>query len=86
MAVARLEAEKLRRIVLRLHRDEAVVTAETPPAAIPLDAPADVAGEKRLRFIDAKTRRLERFRPPTPPVTYGTTVPRIGADTTTFPV
>src|SRR5262245_40143938 len=47
------------RIVLGLHRDEAVVTAQAPAAAVPLHAATHVAGEERLGVSDAEAGALE---------------------------
>src|SRR5262245_61207377 len=60
MAVPGLLSPECRRIVLGLHRDEAVVTAQTPAAAVPLHAAADVAGEEGLGVGDAETGALEQ--------------------------
>src|SRR5215470_11328911 len=59
MAVSRLLAEERGRVILRLHGDEPVVPAESPPAAVPLHAAADVAGEERLGVVDPQLRLLE---------------------------
>src|SRR5215510_1277406 len=59
VAVPRLLSKERRRVVLRLHGDEPIVAAESPPAAVPLHAAADVAGEERLRVVDPELRLLE---------------------------
>src|SRR5689334_2108835 len=59
MAVARLLTEERRRVILRLHGDEAVVAAQTPAPGVPFHAAADVAGEERLGVVDAEARALE---------------------------
>src|SRR5262245_39120541 len=60
MAVPRFLSEERRCIVLSLQRDKAVVTPQSPPPGVPADATADVAGEKRLRAVDAKRLLLEK--------------------------
>src|SRR5215475_8269781 len=54
VAVPCLLAEEARRVVLRLHRGEAIVGAQAPAAVEPLHAAAHVAREKRLRVVDAE--------------------------------
>ena len=48
VTVAGLLSPERRRIILGLHRDEAVVATQTPAAAVPLHAATDVAGEERF--------------------------------------
>src|SRR5688572_32356271 len=60
VAVSRLLSEEHRRIVLGLHRDEAIVAAQTPAAGIPLHTSADVAREERRGVVDADGRALEQ--------------------------
>src|SRR5262245_4882451 len=59
VAVPGLLSPERRRIVLGLHRDEAVVAAQTPAAAVPLHAATDVAGEERLGVSDTEAGALE---------------------------
>src|SRR5690349_21555132 len=58
MSVPRVLTEKCGRVVFRLHRDETVVTAKSPAAAVPLHATAEVAGEERVGVIDAEVSLL----------------------------
>src|SRR5262245_54598823 len=60
VTVARLLAEEGRRVILRLHGDEPVVTAQTPASGVPLHAAADIAGEERRRVVDADRGALEQ--------------------------
>src|ERR1041385_6802673 len=47
MAVAGLLSEERRPVILRLHRDVAIVTTHPPSMRVPAHAAADVAGEER---------------------------------------
>src|SRR5207249_4496839 len=46
VAVAIFAAEEIWRVVLRLHRDEAVIAAQTPASGVPVHPAADVAREE----------------------------------------
>src|SRR5215475_4136729 len=61
IAVSRVLSEKARRLVLRAHRDEAVVAADPPAAAAvePLHAGAYVARQERLGLRDPERRGVE---------------------------
>src|SRR5262249_44164836 len=63
VAVAGVPAEKGRSVILRLDTDEPVIASEPPAARVPLHAGADVAGEERLRVVDAERRLLEQAQP-----------------------
>src|SRR5262245_11738184 len=62
MPVPRLLAEERRRIVLGLHRDEAVVAAQAPASGVPVHAAADVAGEEGLVLVHRQRSALEGRR------------------------
>src|SRR5215813_11069817 len=59
VAVPGLLAEKGGCVVLTLQRDESVITPQPPAARVPAHAAADVAGEERLRVVDAKRLLFE---------------------------
>src|SRR5262249_21996300 len=60
VSVSGVPAEEGRSVILRLDADEAVIASEPPAARVPLHAGAHVAGEKRLRVVDAERRLLEQ--------------------------
>src|SRR5262252_7308338 len=59
--VPRVLSEEARRVVLRSHRNEAIVAAHAPAAAAvePLHASAHVAGQKGVSLRDAERRGVE---------------------------
>src|SRR4029450_9998019 len=59
MAISRFLPEERRCVVLRFQRDKSVVTPQSPPPCVPAHAAADVAGEERLRVVDAERLLLE---------------------------
>src|SRR5687768_11691974 len=59
VAVSLFLAEERRRVVLRVHRDEAVVATQAPAARMPGDAAAEVAGQERLGVVDRQRPPLE---------------------------
>src|SRR5262249_19543612 len=63
VTVSRLFSKERGRVVLGLHGDEPVVAAEPPAPGVPLHPAADVAGEERLRVVDAELRLLEHRQP-----------------------
>src|SRR6185503_10037020 len=60
VSVPRFLSEERRRIILGLHRDEAIVAAQTPAAGVPLHTPTDVRREKRGRVVDADLGAFEQ--------------------------
>src|SRR6188768_2522745 len=59
VTVAGLLSPERWRIILGLHRDKAVVTTQTPAAAVPLHAATDVASEEGFGISDAEAGALE---------------------------
>src|SRR5687768_158249 len=60
MPVPLLLAEERRRVVLRLHRDEAVITTQSPTARVPCDTAADIAGQKCFGVVYRQHTPLEQ--------------------------
>src|SRR5690349_3616456 len=63
--VSRVLSEEIRRVVLRSHRDEAIVAAHAPASAAmePLHAGADVAGQESVRLRNSERRGVEHGEP-----------------------
>src|SRR5689334_24683861 len=60
VSVPRFLSEELRRIILGLHRDEAIVATQTPAAGVPLHTSTEVGREERGGVVDADLGAFEQ--------------------------